>query len=154
MKRYEKYKPSGIEWIGEVPEHWDLKKIKFCFDVYAGATPKTENPDNWDGDIVWVTPADYKTEDKFIRGGQRTITKQGYDSCNTQIVPRGSIVFSKRAPIGTVAISDVELCTNQGCLSCVPKGTNSTYSFQISRGGKKGLMKNINSKRKAEIVVT
>ncbi len=67
MKRYEKYKPSGIEWIGEVPEHWDLKKIKFCLDVYAGATPKTENPDNWDGDIVWVTPADYKTEDKWIK---------------------------------------------------------------------------------------
>lgn len=131
MNRYEKYKPSGIEWIGEVPEHWDLKKIKFCFDVYAGATPKTENPDNWDGDIVWVTPADYKTEDKFIRGGQRTITKQGYDSCNTQIVPKGSIVFSKRAPIGTIAISDVELCTNQGCLSCVPKGTNSTYYYYV-----------------------
>ena len=131
MDRYEKYKPSGIAWIGEVPEHWELKKIKFCFDVYAGATPKTENPDNWDGDIVWITPADYKTEDKFIKGGQRTITKQGYDSCNTQIVPKGSIVFSKRAPIGSVAISDVELCTNQGCLSCVPKGTNSTYYYYV-----------------------
>ena len=131
MDRYEKYKPSGIAWIGEVPEHWELKKIKFCFDVYAGATPKTENPDNWDGDIVWITPADYKTEDKFIKGGQRTITKQGYESCNTQIVPKGSIVFSKRAPIGSVAISDVELCTNQGCLSCVPKGTNSTYYYYV-----------------------
>ena len=131
MKRYDTYKPSGIAWIGEVPEHWDLKKIKFCFDVYAGATPKTENPDNWDGDIVWVTPADYKTEDKFIKGGQRTITKQGYDSCNTQLVPVGSIIFSKRAPIGTVALNDVELCTNQGCLSCVPKGTNSTYYYYV-----------------------
>ena len=129
MERYEKYKPSGIEWIGEVPEHWDLKKIKFCFDVYAGATPKTENAEYWDGDIVWVTPADYKTEDKYINGGKKTITKKGYDSCNTQIVPVGSIIFSKRAPIGTVALSNVELCTNQGCLSCVPKDTNSTFYY-------------------------
>ena len=126
-----KMKDSGVEWIGEVPEHWEVEKIKFCFDVYAGATPKTEVKDYWDGDIVWVTPADYKTEDKYIKGGQRTITKKGYDSCNTQVAPQGSIIFSKRAPIGTVAINEVMLCTNQGCLSCVPKGTNSLFYYYV-----------------------
>ncbi|MCR4964894.1 MAG: restriction endonuclease subunit S [Bacteroidales bacterium] len=124
-------KDSGVEWIGMVPEHWEVKKIKFFFDIFAGATPKTENKNYWDGDIVWVTPADYKTEDKFIDKGSRTITQQGYNSCNTQLVPPGSIIFSKRAPIGTVAINNVELCTNQGCLSCVPKEVNSLFYYYV-----------------------
>ena len=122
---------SKVDWIGKIPQEWEAKKIKYCFDIYAGATPKTDNPENWDGDIIWVTPADYKTVDKYIHEGQRTLTKKGYDSCNTQIVPKGSIIFSKRAPIGTVAINDVDLCTNQGCLSCVPKGANSLYYYYV-----------------------
>lgn len=113
-------KDSGIEWIGEIPAEWDLRAIKTSFSVYAGATPKSEVPEFWDGDIRWITPADYKTEDKFVEIGRRQITLQGYNSCGTNLVPAGSIVFSKRAPIGSVAICKTELCTNQGCLSCVP----------------------------------
>lgn len=126
-----KMKDSGIEWIGEVPEGWEIKKIKHLFKIYAGATPKTENDTFWDGDIVWITPADYKTTDKFVIQGERNITKEGYDSCNTQLVPKGSIIFSKRAPIGTVALNGVELCTNQGCLSCVPQKVNSLYYYYV-----------------------
>ena len=50
-------------------------------------------------------------------------------SCNTQIVPQGSIIFSKRAPIGSVAIAGNDLCTNQGCLSCVPNGMDSLFYY-------------------------
>lgn len=42
-------------------------------------------------------------------------------SCSATLIPTGSLIFSKRAPIGSVAISATELCTNQGCLSCIPK---------------------------------
>lgn len=126
-----KMKESGVEWIGEVPADWKIKRIKYLFKIYAGATPKTENNTYWDGDIVWITPADYKTNDKFVIQGERNITKEGYDSCNTQLVPKGSIIFSKRAPIGTVALNGVELCTNQGCLSCVPKKVNSLYYYYV-----------------------
>ncbi|MBR6032616.1 MAG: restriction endonuclease subunit S [Bacteroidaceae bacterium] len=108
-----------------------MAKLKYDFHIYAGATPKTENPIYWDGDIIWITPADYKTSDKYVSQGKRTISKEGYQSCNTQIVPKGSLIFSKRAPIGTIAIAVNELCTNQGCLSCVPKDVSSTYFFYI-----------------------
>ncbi len=124
-----KMKDSGIEWIGEIPDGWEIKKIKHNFEIYAGATPKTEKESFWDGDIVWITPADYKTDDKIVLQGERNITIEGYNSCNTQLVPQGSLIFSKRAPIGTVALSGVELCTNQGCLSCVPKKVNSLYYY-------------------------
>lgn len=127
--KYEDYKDSGVAWIGEIPSHWEMVKLKYNFTIYAGATPKTEISDLWNGDIIWITPADYKTTDKYIMCGERTITKKGYDSCNTQIVPRDSLIFSKRAPIGTVAISGIELCTNQGCLSCVPKGVSTTFFY-------------------------
>ena len=125
---------SGVEWIGEIPENWKVGRVKNCFAVVSGATPKSEKSEFWDGGIVWITPSDYVTTDKYIKYSHRSITQKGYDSCGTTIVPSGSIIFSKRAPIGTVAISDVELCTNQGCLSCVPyeKTDSEFYYYYMS----------------------
>ncbi len=122
-------KDSGVEWIGEIPEEWETRRIKYCFDVFAGATPKSGNSEFWDGDVVWVTPADYTTEQKYITQGRKYITQEGFESCSTEMIPAGSLIFSKRAPIGLVAINMVELCTNQGCLSCVPKDGNDVEYF-------------------------
>ena len=121
-------KDSGIEWINQIPENWNVIATKHLFSIFSGATPKSENSLYFDGDITWITPADYKTEDVFVSKGRRNITREGLNSCNTSIIPVGSIIFSKRAPIGSVAINSVELCTNQGCLSCVPK-TNADAKF-------------------------
>ena len=112
---------SKIEWVGEIPEHWNLVATKYLFDIFSGATPKSEIIENWDGDITWITPADYKTDDVYVSNGRRNLSQQGYNSCSTSIIPANSIIFSKRAPIGAVAINSVDLCTNQGCLSCVNK---------------------------------
>lgn len=130
--RYDKYKDSGIEWIGEIPEHWEVIKTKNSFNIISGATPKTDNIAYWDGEITWITPADYKTEDIIIKSGKRNITTEGLNSCGTSIVPQGSIIFSKRAPIGLVAINAVPLCTNQGCISCIPKPyVNTKYFYYL-----------------------
>lgn len=115
-----KFKDSGVEWIGEIPEGWEVLALKRIFKIIAGATPKSENEAYWDGDIAWITPADYKTEQKYVSFGRRNLSEQGYHACSTVLLPKGSIVFSKRAPIGLVAITERELCTNQGCLGCVP----------------------------------
>lgn len=130
--RYDKYKDSGIAWIGEIPEHWEVIKTKNAFNIISGATPKTDNIAYWDGEITWITPADYKTEDIIIKSGKRNITTEGLNSCGTSIVPQGSIIFSKRAPIGLVAINAVPLCTNQGCISCIPKPyVNTKYFYYL-----------------------
>lgn len=115
-----KIKDSGIEWIGEIPCNWIVSKMKYLFTVLSGSTPSSYE-ENWDGDVFWITPADYNTKDKYVGMGKRNISKLGYLSCSTCIVPIGTIIFSKRAPIGTVAIATKELCTNQGCLSCIKK---------------------------------
>lgn len=125
-------KDSGIEWIGKIPTEWQARKIKTSFAIYAGATPKSEKSEFWDGNIPWITPADYKTQDKYVSCGRKNLTQEGYKSCGTSLLPAGSIVFSKRAPVGTVAISKNELCTNQGCLSCVPqRDADSTYFYYV-----------------------
>lgn len=122
-------KDSGIRWFGEIPDNWEIVPIKRNFSLFAGSTPKSEIAENWDGDIVWITPADYKTSDKYVEQGKRNISNVGLKSCSTLIIPSNSIVFSKRAPIGSVAINTVPLCTNQGCIACIPKENVDTLYY-------------------------
>lgn len=117
-------KDGGVQWIGEIPEKWAIVSTKFLFTIISGATPESAKSENWDGNIRWITPADYKTKDVYVAVGRRNLTQMGFDSCSTNMVPTGSIIFSKRAPIGSVAINSADLCTNQGCLSCINKGTS------------------------------
>jgi type I restriction enzyme S subunit len=127
--RYPEYKDSGIEWLGEIPEHWETKTIKRLFKVYNGSTPKSSEPIYWDGAIPWVTPEDLgELSSNEIDNTKRNITEAGYSSCGTTMVPVGSLVLSTRAPIGHLAIAQVDLCTNQGCRSLVPYG-NISHNF-------------------------
>ena len=125
------YKDSGIEWIGRIPRDWNTTAIKQLMRLYAGATPKSDKEEFWDGNIAWITPADYKTEDVFISKGRRNISNKGMESCATTLLPINSIIFSKRAPIGLVVLNSEPLCTNQGCIGCIPKNekTNSKYYY-------------------------
>ena len=98
--------------------------------IISGGTPKSDVESYWNGDVVWVTPADYNTEDKVIVKGKRNITKEGLKNSSATILPKNSIIFSKRAPIGLVAINAVSLATNQGCLGCIPKlNVDTIYSY-------------------------
>lgn len=122
-------KESGVEWLGKIPTTWNVIQTKHMFNIIAGATPDSGEVEYWDGDIKWITPADYKSEDIFVSCGKRNISQKGYNSCSTTIIPKGNIIFSKRAPIGLVAINSDDLCTNQGCLSCVKKSGISIKFF-------------------------
>jgi type I restriction enzyme S subunit len=127
-----KMKDSGLEWIGQIPSDWEITAIKRKFTLFAGATPKSKIPENWDGDIVWITPADYKTNDKYVGQGKRNISELGLSSCSATLIPSNSIIFSKRAPIGSVAMNSVPLCTNQGCISSVPQdGVNAVFYYYV-----------------------
>jgi type I restriction enzyme S subunit len=109
-------KDSGVEWIGEVPAHWEVKRVKEIANVFNGATPKSSVAENWDGDISWVTTDDLgKLSSKFITDTKRKITEIGYASCGTSICPIGSVVISGRAPIGHIGILSIKACSNQGC---------------------------------------
>jgi len=131
FKRYERYKDSGVKWIGEIPEEWETVPLKRIFKIINGGTPSSSEESYWNGEIVWVTPNDLsKLTEACIVDSERKITEDGLHNCSARIVPKGSIVISTRAPIGYVAIAEVPLCTNQGCKSLVPtKVINNKYFY-------------------------
>ena len=131
------YKSSGGKMVWneklkrEIPKGWNAKRIDEITIVYNGATPSTTEKDNYGGDIIWITPKDLSSQQqKFIYQGERNISQKGYDSCSTHILPINSILMSSRAPIGLLAITRTELCTNQGFKNFVPKEDYfSTYLY-------------------------
>lgn len=127
------YKDSGVEWIGAIPKEWKFVPLKDSFYFVAVGTPLSNVLSNWDEGVAWVTPADFKTDKMYISKGARSLSKKGYQSCNAKMLPPGSIIFSKRAPIGSVAINTAELCTNQGCIGLLnkTKNANNKYFYYI-----------------------
>lgn len=127
------YKDSGVEWIGAIPKEWKFVPLKDSFYFVAGGTPLSNVLSNWDEGVAWVTPADFKTDKMYISKGARSLSKKGYQSCNAKMLSPGSIIFSKRAPIGSVAINTAELCTNQGCIGLLnkTKNANNKYFYYI-----------------------
>ena len=102
-------------------EEWKTYKLSEIGNIVGGATPSTKIAENYDGDIPWITPKDLSDfSGRFIKYGERNITQQGFDSCSCQMLPKNSVLFSSRAPIGYVAIAAAPLCTNQGFKSVVP----------------------------------
>lgn len=109
---------------------WKEVKLSDVAEIVGGATPSTKDDENYTGgNIAWITPKDLSNfTGRYISEGERCITEKGYNSCSTQLLPKHSVLFSSRAPIGYVAISDRELCTNQGFKSAIP-GPNIDYLF-------------------------
>lgn len=128
IQKYTTYKPSGVEWLGDIPEHWEVRTLKSFSKIVNGATPSSSILSYWDGHIIWVTPTDINNIN-VIESSERTITERGFQSCGTTLVPKGSIVLTTRAPIGKLVIAGVELCTNQGCKSIVLNRANISGSF-------------------------
>ncbi len=124
-----KMKDSGIEWIGEIPEEWEIGKIRYYFTIICGATPKSDELKYWNGNINWITPAEMSESNKIITESIRKITAAGYQSCGTELIPKNSLILSTRAPIGQVCISGCELCTNQGCKSLKIRTANTNYEY-------------------------
>lgn len=110
-------------------ENWIKVKISDIGEVVGGATPSTKNEQFYNGDISWITPKDLSDfKGRFISRGERNITQQGLESCSTRLLPKNTILFSSRAPIGYVAIAKKSMCTNQGFKSVIPN-ENVDYMF-------------------------
>ena len=102
-------------------EQWKEYRLEEIGTIIGGATPSTKDSNNYDGKIPWITPKDLSNhKDRYIYRGERMITQKGYESCSCKMLPKGSILFSSRAPIGYIAIAGTEMCTNQGFKSIVP----------------------------------
>lgn len=106
-----------------LPKNWIETDIGNLAKVVSGGTPKASDDSNFakpGAGYAWLTPADlsgYKR--KSISRGKRDLTQKGLDSSSAKLMPKGSVLFSSRAPIGYVAIAENEISTNQGFKSFV-----------------------------------
>ena len=131
------YKSSGGAMVynerlkRDIPAGWQVENLIDFAEIKNGATPSTVDNSNYGGDIVWITPKDLSDQQsKFVYQGERNISKQGFDSCSTSMLPTNSVLMSSRAPIGLVSIAKNEVCTNQGFKSFIPKNMeNSIYLY-------------------------
>ncbi|MBB6218103.1 type I restriction enzyme S subunit [Anaerosolibacter carboniphilus] len=106
----------------EIPESWLWVRLGEIGQIFGGGTPKSDVTQYWeDGTIPWITPADLSNnKSKFISRGRRNITELGLKESSAILMPKGTVLFSSRAPIGHIAISNCEVSTNQGFKSIAP----------------------------------
>jgi type I restriction enzyme S subunit len=103
------------------PDHWNVKNLGELGQIASGGTPSTKVLEYWDGNISWITPADLTNYNgKFIAKGKRNLSESGLKKSSAKILPKGTILFSSRAPIGYITISANDICTNQGFKNIIP----------------------------------
>lgn len=107
--------------------------------VVGGATPSTKKSENYvEGEIAWITPKDLSTfKGRYIESGERNITEAGLKSCSAKLLPKNTVLFSSRAPIGYIAIAANEVCTNQGFKSVIPnENTDPLFLYYLLKFNK------------------
>jgi type I restriction enzyme S subunit len=137
----EGYKDSVL---GEIPEDWEIIAIEYIGEIVSGGTPKTGIKEYWDGDIKWITPTDVTALKglKFIEKTKRTISLDGLKSSSANMLPVKSLIVCTRATIGDSVINNVELSTNQGFKSLIPKSNfNTEYLYYVITSIKSLLIK-------------
>lgn len=121
--------------LGPIPQGWKVGKLGDLGDIVGGSTPSKSKPEYYTTHgIAWLTPKDLSTSKaKFTSRGEIDITDKGYNSTSTKLMPRGSVLFSSRAPIGYLTIAKNEICTNQGFKSLVPNGAGTGFIYYTLR---------------------
>ena len=121
--------------LGPIPQDWKVGKLGDLGDIVGGSTPSKSKPEYYTTHgIAWLTPKDLSTSKaKFTSRGEIDITDEGYNSTSTKLMPRGSVLFSSRAPIGYLTIAKNEICTNQGFKSLVPNGAGTGFIYYSLR---------------------
>jgi type I restriction enzyme, S subunit len=128
-------KDSGIEWLGEIPAHWDIKRQRFFMTMQGGSTPDKNNSEFWDGDIPWISAKDMKTE--RLSSSIDKITEKAFNETSIHLHPQGSIIIVVRGMILAhsfpVAITDIKATINQD-LKAIRTTLNPEYLAILLRG--------------------
>lgn len=119
MNKYQKYKDSGIAWIGEIPDGWEVKRLKYLFKFAVGFTPPSGKHEYYDnGKHTWITIADMK--EKYVDDSVRKITDEAIEDLTPMIVPKNSLLYSFKLSVGKVAFNTIDTFTNEAIFSILP----------------------------------
>lgn len=111
-----KLKSSGIDWLGDVPEHWCVKKISYGFKkIGSGTTPKSDLGEYYDGEIPWVTTSELR--ENIITDTKQKVTQSAInDFSSLRLYPEGTVLFAMYgATIGRLGILGIPATVNQAC---------------------------------------
>ena len=108
-------KDSGVEWLGEIPAHWEVKRIKWVARMESGHTPDKKVEDYWDGDVPWVSLNDTQhLRDHDSIGDTAFYTNErGLENSSARLLPARSVLFSRDATIGLCAITECAMAVSQ-----------------------------------------
>lgn len=113
-------KDSGISWIGQIPQHWEVKRFKDVVRKYTtGGTPSTSNRSYFDGDNVWISIGDIGNS-KYISDSSIYLTDEAIKDANIVKTPKGSLLYSFKLSIGKMAFTTKDVYTNEAILSIFP----------------------------------
>lgn len=136
--------PSGIPWLGDIPQHWEVRKLKFEMSFRGGGTPSKGNPAFWNGAIPWVSPKDMKLD--VIHDAADHITARAVTESSTNLVPAGSLLMVVRSGILQrtipVACCTREVALNQDMKALTSKGRlDLDYFVFLIRGCEKSFLR-------------
>lgn len=127
MKKYDEYKDSGVAWIGEVPKHWEVIKLKYKYHFQTGATPNTGKKENFEGELKWANISDLNGS--VVYDTTKHINKEAASKCSMNISPKGSLMYSFKLSVGTVAFCGEDMYTNEAIASFIPQKNDLKYLF-------------------------
>lgn len=161
MKTYEKYKDSGVEWIGDIPEHWEVRKLKRVCQVKRGASPRPiDSPKYFDdnGEFGWVRISDVTRSERYLEETQQYLSKLG-TQCSVKMYPN-DIFLSIAGSVGKAIITKVKCCIHDGFVWFKGLKIDTEflyYIFQISRIyeglGKEGTQLNLNTETIGSVTI-
>lgn len=120
-------KQSGVEWIGDVPKHWEVTKLKFKYHFQTGATPNTGKKENFEGELKWANISDLNGS--VVYDTTKHINKKAASKCSMNISPKGSLMYSFKLSVGTVAFCGEDMYTNEAIASFIPQKNDLKYLF-------------------------
>lgn len=105
-----KMKDSGIEWLGVIPEHWEVRKLKYVSEILRGKfTPRPRNdPRYYDGEYPFIQTGNLTSTEKYINTYSQTLNKLGYEV--SKEFPINTVVMSVAANIADIAILNFKAC--------------------------------------------
>lgn len=129
-----KMKDSGIEWIGEIPEGWEIHRIKTHFSIISGSGFKPELQGQSTGDFPVCKASDISSSGHYLLTSANYITSDIVKSQHFSIIPKGSILFAK---IGEAmrknnrSLCSLDCCVDNNCQGLVPKNISSEFSYYL-----------------------
>ena len=112
---YLEYKDSGVAWLGAVPEHWVVSKVKYLSPFQVGWTPPTKVDANFIGDNLWANISDLKG--KYIERTAKNISNEAVKAASMELSPKGSLLYSFKLSVGAVSFASQDMYTNEAIAS-------------------------------------